>query len=54
MTAAFDTLLGLGVATMVACKLTGRSRATHYRRLRPPQARRPRSRKPTAPRPRRH
>ncbi len=41
MTAAFDTLLGLGVATMVACKLTGRSRATHYRRLRPPQTRRP-------------
>ena len=41
MTVAFDDLRAAGVATTAACGLTGRSRATHYRRLRPPQARRP-------------
>jgi putative transposase len=31
------------LAITAACQLTGRSRATHYRRLRPPPPRRPRS-----------
>src|SRR5664279_735433 len=41
MTVAFDDLRAAGVATKSACGLTGRSRATHYRRLRPPRPRRP-------------
>lgn len=31
------------LGTTAACRLTGRSRATHYRRLQPPSARRPRT-----------
>ena len=41
MTVAFDDLREAGVATTTACTLTGRARASHYRRLRPPQVRRP-------------
>ena len=41
MTETFDDLRGAGVATRTACTLTGRARASHYRRLRPPPARRP-------------
>ena len=41
MTVAFDGLRAAGVAVQSACALTGRSRATHYRRLRPPRPRRP-------------
>jgi hypothetical protein len=41
MTVAFDGLRGAGVATRTACILTGRARASHYRRLRPPKVRRP-------------
>jgi len=41
MTVAFDDLRAAGVAVQSACGLTGRSRATHYRRLRPPRSRRP-------------
>ena len=41
MTVAFDGLREAGVATRTACSLTGRARASHYRRLRPPQVRRP-------------
>ena len=36
MTVAFDGLREAGVATRTACTLTGRARASHYRRLRPP------------------
>jgi hypothetical protein len=38
---AFDGLRTAGVATTTACKLTGRVRASHSRRLRPPPVRRP-------------
>jgi len=38
---AFDGLRTAGVATRTACTLTGRVRASHYRRLRPPPVRRP-------------
>src|ERR1035437_9102866 len=41
MTVAFDGLREAGVATRTACTLTGRARASHYRRLRPPPVRRP-------------
>jgi len=41
MTVAFDGLREAGVATTTACRLTGRARASHYRRLRPPAVRRP-------------
>ena len=41
MTVAFDGLREAGVATSTACSLTGRARASHYRRLRPPSAGRP-------------
>ena len=41
MTVAFDGLREAGVATRTACTLTGRARASHYRRLRPPAVRRP-------------
>jgi len=33
---AFTALIGLAVTVVAACALTGRSRATHYRRLSPP------------------
>lgn len=33
---AFAALLALGVSVLAACALTGRSRASHYRRLNPP------------------
>jgi putative transposase len=38
---AFEGLREAGVATRTACSLTGRARASHYRRLRPPRARLP-------------
>ena len=41
MTVAFDGLRAAGVATRTVCALTGRSRTSHYRRLRPPPVRRP-------------
>ncbi|MEO6143776.1 MAG: DDE-type integrase/transposase/recombinase [Dermatophilaceae bacterium] len=41
MTVAFDGLAEAGVATKMACSLTGRARASHYRRLRPPRVLRP-------------
>ena len=41
MTVAFDGLREAGVATRTACSLTGRARASHYRRLRPALVRRP-------------
>jgi hypothetical protein len=41
MTVAFDGLREAGVATRTACTLTGRARASHYRRLRPPPVRHP-------------
>ena len=36
---AFTALIGLEVTVVAACALTGRSRATHYRRITPPAAR---------------
>jgi len=35
---AFTALLALSLTVVMACALTGRSRATHYRRLNPPAA----------------
>jgi len=36
MSVAFDHLRAVGTTTVAACALTGRARATHYRRLTPP------------------
>ncbi len=36
---AFTALLALGITVVAACALTGRSRASHYRRLSPPAGR---------------
>ncbi len=36
MADAFTSLIALAVTAATACALTGRSRATHYRRLNPP------------------
>lgn len=36
MSAAFEKLRSAGVSTAASCRLIGRSRATHYRRVRPP------------------
>ena len=35
---AFTALIALSITVVLACQLTGRSRATHYRRLNPPPA----------------
>ena len=36
MDTAFTELLALSLTVVAACVLTGRSRATHYRRVNPP------------------
>lgn len=35
---AFASLIGLAITVVTACRLTGKSRATHYRRVNPPPA----------------
>ena len=36
---AFTALIALSLSVVAACRLTGRSRASHYRRVNPPRAR---------------